>query len=273
MSQSIAMASNDLSYRLLEPEIKILVLKHLSESGLLTGNESIINEFTVNAHARRVDLAVVNDNYLVAFEIKSEADSLARLEKQINNDLNFFDKVTVVASTKHIDKVLKIVPSNVAVWEVDGTCLKVRRRGKICKITNKESLIKLMKVNELLRIITRLNIFYNTKHRRSLEKIANKISIKELRSSSLSFIKHRYQTTSLLFYRKIEEGNLSSEDIEVLSLYQKKRRDKKVANEKNELFWDGLRNQLVEDPFLDELAKSKRGRLFGKIPKDVKDLI
>jgi len=68
--------------RLLEPQIKALIINYLRSKNKLNQDTTVINEFTVDGYSRRVDLLVADKKHFIAFEVKSEADSLTRLEGQ-----------------------------------------------------------------------------------------------------------------------------------------------------------------------------------------------
>jgi hypothetical protein len=57
----------------------------------------------------RIDIAVVNGRFH-GFEIKSDADTLTRLPNQVIVYNNVFDRVTIIAGSKHIDAVRRVVP-------------------------------------------------------------------------------------------------------------------------------------------------------------------
>lgn len=72
----------------------------------------MLNEF--RAGECKADLAILNGTTTV-FEIKSERDSLSRLERQIANYRTVFATVFVVASEKHVGAVLEGTPPDVGV--------------------------------------------------------------------------------------------------------------------------------------------------------------
>lgn len=72
----------------------------------------MLNEF--RAGDCKADLAILNGTTTV-FEIKSERDSLSRLERQIANYRKVFATVFVIASEKHVEAVLDATPSDVGV--------------------------------------------------------------------------------------------------------------------------------------------------------------
>lgn len=88
---------------------KILLGKHSLRTA------SVLNEFRVE-HCK-ADLAILNGTAAV-YEIKSERDSLSRLERQIAAYQKVFAKVNVIAGSNHIENVLGMVPNEVGVFEL-----------------------------------------------------------------------------------------------------------------------------------------------------------
>ena len=74
---------------------------------------TFVNEMGVNSR-NIVDLAALdfNKNIFYGFEIKSEADSLKRLPKQLSTYSTFFNIVYVVAHQKHTVAILNFLDSN-----------------------------------------------------------------------------------------------------------------------------------------------------------------
>ena len=75
---------------------------------------TFVNEMGVNSK-NIVDLAALDfdKNIFYGFEIKSEADNLQRLLKQLSTYTTFFNIVYVVAHYKHTKAVLNLLDSNV----------------------------------------------------------------------------------------------------------------------------------------------------------------
>ena len=65
----------------------------------------------LQAHSSRIDIAVITTKELEGFEIKSDADSLSRLPNQVAHYQNTFHKLTLVTTTKHIQKATELLPS------------------------------------------------------------------------------------------------------------------------------------------------------------------
>ncbi|MBX9303413.1 sce7726 family protein, partial [Serratia marcescens] len=104
-----------MSELLREQDVKIAFIGWLYKKGLLD-DATIINEMVVANWSRRADLAVAN-GHLQAFEIKSDFDSLKRLDGQLEIFTSRFEKVTVVCAPKFTYEVKKKVTPEVGVIE------------------------------------------------------------------------------------------------------------------------------------------------------------
>jgi hypothetical protein len=71
----------------------------------------IVHELGVCQGYSRIDVAAVNGK-LWGFEIKSERDTLERLETQIGYYGRVFDYLTIVVADKHLDRAEGIIPAN-----------------------------------------------------------------------------------------------------------------------------------------------------------------
>lgn len=85
---------------------KILLGKHSLRTA------SMINEFRVGCC--KADIAILNGTAAV-YEIKSERDSLSRLDRQITAYAKVFAKIYVIASESHINAVLDTIPDAVGI--------------------------------------------------------------------------------------------------------------------------------------------------------------
>ncbi|MFZ0630061.1 MAG: sce7726 family protein [Acidobacteriaceae bacterium] len=85
---------------------KILLGKHSLQTA------SMINEFRVGDC--KADVAILNGTATV-YEVKSERDSLVRLDRQIAAYSTVFAKVYVIAAESHLDAVLSTVPDAVGI--------------------------------------------------------------------------------------------------------------------------------------------------------------
>lgn len=109
-----------------EAEIRTALKKRLAASPQGAGAAFIVEMF-VDGFSRRADLVMANGK-LAAFEIKSDRDSLSRLDGQLQTYLRFFEQVTVVCAERHLPGVLATAPGEVGVLKVaqDGSIRSVR---------------------------------------------------------------------------------------------------------------------------------------------------
>jgi len=82
----------------------------LIDSILSTEDDAVIfEELPLHRGAGRADIAAVN-GHLCGYEIKSERDSLLRLDSQVSHYESVFDYSTAVVAHKHLKKARAILP-------------------------------------------------------------------------------------------------------------------------------------------------------------------
>jgi hypothetical protein len=205
----------------LEPELKSNIINHLISKWGVSTHDLIINEFTVGDLSRRVDLALIKSNRLFAFEVKSDADSLVRLQGQVDKYLTYFDKVIVVTAPKHTRKALEKTPSHVAIWEISDGKISIKRTGRIKTINSKKELIEMMTAVELRKLARQLDIKTLNIRRKTLEAALMLAPCYKLRSSAISFVKSRYKLRNDKFFESIRDGYSTPEDLEHLKQSRK----------------------------------------------------
>lgn len=208
----------EMVHMLNEAEIKAALIDKLIERGMLQ-DAVLINEMVVANWSRRADIAVVNGR-LYAFEVKSDLDTLQRLDGQISAYLDRFDKVTVVTTRKFSSLIFERMPPEVEIWEAssDGgeVSLRVARRGKTKEITCKRTLCGFLLKSEIISFLRQRNdqLALQDMSRENLILLVKPYPLKELRSYVLACLKARYEETSKTFMRergkKTSPENLSS---------------------------------------------------------------
>ncbi len=129
---------------------KLLLGKHsLNTSTMLT-------EFRVSSS--KADVIILNGTSHI-YEVKSELDSLERLEKQLSNYAQFAEYVHVVASRSHIAKLLKITSNNIGILELTtkNTLKTIRKSKSNIECLSSEVLFESLRQSEYCNII---NEFY-----------------------------------------------------------------------------------------------------------------
>jgi hypothetical protein len=90
-------------------------------------NDLVVSEISLLREGARADVVMVNGVYH-CFEIKSEVDTLERLEGQLSAYRKYFDMVTVVCTQKHLAKIKDDYPKDVGILLVEYT-----RKGLVFK--------------------------------------------------------------------------------------------------------------------------------------------
>lgn len=118
---------------------------------------SMLNEFRVGDC--KADVAILNGTATV-YEIKSERDSLSRLEKQVETYKRFFAKVYVIAGENHLDGIQSLVSREVGI-------LKLSKRHQISTVraakdmpdrTSATVIFESIRINEAKQILSLLDI-------------------------------------------------------------------------------------------------------------------
>lgn len=88
---------------------EVFLKKHKNNKAVM------LSEFRVGTN--KADCVILN-GLSTCYEIKTELDNLKRLPEQLNSYIELFDKVYVVASKNHIDKIKNITPESVGIIEL-----------------------------------------------------------------------------------------------------------------------------------------------------------
>ncbi|MDH1333515.1 sce7726 family protein [Comamonas thiooxydans] len=174
-----------------ELEIKSLLQAKLASSQHGQG-AAFVSELFIDAFARRADLVMANGK-LSAFEIKSEKDTLDRLDGQLETYLRLFEQVTVVCAERHQAGVEQRVPDGVGVWvlAVDGS-LRILRKAKTHKQASHQSWLSFLPVDELRSLLAEHGL-QRSGPRDALVMRASSIALKHVRQFVLDFFKNRRQ--------------------------------------------------------------------------------
>ena len=113
----------------------------------------IRHEVGIRAGTRRIDMALVNGE-LAGYEIKSDADTLARLSGQAKAYGNVLDRAILVTTERHLDDALTMLPDwwgiTVAYSQRSNICLGIFRDPKLNDNHDSFSLAQLLWREEAL---------------------------------------------------------------------------------------------------------------------------
>lgn len=241
----------------LETRMKAQTLQYMVGSGFIGQGDTVVGEFCINRFKRRVDLVVFQDDKIIALEIKSENDSLRRLAGQVSDYLEYFDKVIIVSSTKHLKEVCSVIPPKVGVWEMDDTKEKIRRVrvGRLEKVKDAGVYFSMMKADELRKLARKNNIGTRMMRRSELLDALSGLSLYETKVAAIEAVKERYRMTSEMFWRHMSFP-LSETDVDFLNS-----KGVRVGAQRERRFTDVDADSRI--PCLD----------FGKVPEHIKNLI
>lgn len=146
--------------------------------GTKYGPESrIVEEMGIWSGSARIDIAVINGE-LQGFEIKSERDTLVRLENQARLYSQVFDRMTLVVAKRHLTKATQTIPEwwgiATAAMTDDGSRLRPVRRARQNPNIDPMQLARLLWRAESIAILDRHGFSRGFKSR-SAEELATRL--------------------------------------------------------------------------------------------------
>lgn len=174
-----------------ELEIRNAIIASMSSTSTWA-NSAFIPEMFVDEFTRRADL-VVAGNKLIAFEIKTERDTLDRLDGQLESYTRFFEQVTVVCAERHLEGIEANPFCEVGIWVIgkDGSIRKVRK-AKNLEQHSMDSWLSFLPVDELRKFLKTRGIKLG-RHRHDLLVGAAEIPLKAVRTYVLDYLQRRDQ--------------------------------------------------------------------------------
>lgn len=205
-----------------EATFKAAVLNKLRQLGRVGPRVRIASEFVFGTTGVRADLAVFGRN-LLGVEIKTERDSLKRLERQLEAYRRHCDGVILAVAPKHVVAATQFVPDDVELWTV--------RYGKVESVRAPKAAC----VNEpdFYALLTQAE-----RARRELE-TAGTIT----RDAILKVISRRFDPTSDKFWSDVKGRRISAQDIGTLSRFRSARETVAHTKEAQRLHWESWESQ------------------------------
>ncbi len=158
----------------------------------------VIDEFGLRNGEARADIAVINGK-MIGYEIKTENDTLIRLSNQVLAYNEVFDRIYIITTHSHLEKVVNIVPVWWGIYLIKpGTDLSyafiLHRKAQLNKWRGTLGLVRLLWKDEVLTILnTKLN--FNVTNRVAKEDLYDILSgtcaTLQLSKWVISFLKNR----------------------------------------------------------------------------------
>lgn len=143
----------------------------------------------------KVDIAVFNGTS-TAYEIKSERDTLSRLEQQISDYRKTFASVNIVTLPKFIDPIIELIHEDVGIIELSERYTLNTIRESINKTNrlDKFAIYNSLRTTEINSILKKyyhkdLPVFPNTQIRREYFKLWNDIPVEDLHHGVVNELK------------------------------------------------------------------------------------
>lgn len=154
-----------------DSDVRHTVLEMLSEKHAHDSNTRIVEEMGIWNGSVRIDIAVINGE-MHGFELKSERDTLARLDDQAALYNEVFDRVTLVAALSHIEKAIERIPvwwsvSAIVADKSGNLRLKSFRKGKRNPAVDPIQLARLLWNSERISLLDRYGLLRGFKSKSS----------------------------------------------------------------------------------------------------------
>jgi hypothetical protein len=183
-----------------DKQIRLALRRTVFRRYLSRPDTVLLEELAIRHGAARVDLALINGS-LHGFEVKSDCDSLTRLENQARLFNSVFDRMTLVVGYRHAGTAMKLIPGWWGVKLADpgprgAVHFSDARSPRNNPDVDKYFVVKLLWKSEALEILTALGL------QRGLSAKPRKIIYRTLaENADLAFI--REQTRKALTIRRV----------------------------------------------------------------------
>lgn len=169
----------------------------------------IIGSEVMYGSSRRVaDMVFISNGYSYAIEIKSEFDSTARLEGQLEDYQTLFDYILIFSAPNHINHINATLPDYVGLYSINRFGIqKLRREKRNRHVQKSEMLISIPSAA--------VKADFSVKGKLSSDKIRSVVlrkPIKEIHSYFISYFSEKLEVSSQISQKTIPEHIEISED-------------------------------------------------------------
>ncbi len=193
-----------------EIDLKIALLKYL----ISRYPDAIVGaEVSYLFGSRRADMVMLYEDKMTVYEIKTENDSIARLNGQINDYKNFFDCCYVVGESTNITAIRRVVSNSVGIMCVTNGQVEVIRESRLFKKQQKITLSSIFGIERLK------SLSGSAKKASQIElakKVAKKFSLPELKAEVRRYLISQYGPRFSMLLSEIEQ-EITADDIKTIT--------------------------------------------------------
>lgn len=220
-----------------ESHIKCDFLNYLRVGKIINARSTIASEYVLGNTGRRADLAVRNGSRFIGIEVKSQYDTLTRLQDQLKIYTACFDDVMIVLDERHLEEGLEIASAEVAVFEVDREGgIKLRREPAMNPQVDPITRLQLLTVQELKKL-TGYTLSAPAKRSLLLEQ-AGKLQGDVIGDAVLDAFTQTFFNTSGDFWRHVKRKRVTLEALGCLSRFAPERVNLRERQDQKTRFWD-----------------------------------
>lgn len=223
------------SKRYTEADLKCLYLEHLRQLGSINANSVIASEYSLGRAGRRVDLAILNDEF-VGVEFKSAYDSLKRLRQQLEVYVQCFDRVVLIVDDRHRANALFLKPPSVELWSASSEGkLSMVRPAKSRPLASSRALAQLCTIRELRRLATSVSVPIVSRGR--LIDAAMQLPAEEIYQAATGSFRRAFASSSTAFWQALGPKEIDSEAMRHLSRFARERQKRRSGLKEQADFW------------------------------------
>ena len=241
---------------------KAALLNHLRAEGCLR-RAAVISELAVERWARRADIVTVNGE-IVAYEIKTAADRLSRLNNQIAAYSAVCDRVYAVVASKHMNAAISILPGYVGLKELiafrGAPEIIDFREAAPSPLISLSSTLSLLPAKEIAKLVRAETGKAFGRRRLELELEATAIPLHAIRVHLKRFLKLKYRASTKLLKGGSARRRIAASDLSALSIWSKP-----VTPAPSEA--------TTESAVVDWLTQLATTKAFGEVPDDIRALL
>lgn len=178
-------------------DVRRAVITRLTNNYRNDHDTRVVEEMGIWSGVVRIDVAVINGE-LAGYELKSDSDTLLRLENQASYYARVFDKLSIVVGSRHIAKARSVLPKWWGIIEAqptdDGVNLKDRRKAR--QNPNQDAFVvsQLLWREEAVIILEKYGLAKGWKSKTAREihhRMASELSLITLKEEVRIILKHR----------------------------------------------------------------------------------